>query len=164
MLRCGRPAANAAKKGDDMYYLKNIGIVARCSEMFRDERFSALGLNGRQSVCLLHICRRPGITQDALCKSLFIDKSNVTRQMALLEETGYVTRCPDPSDRRQVCVYPTEKALDTLPAIREGFSQWRAYLNAALSDEELSMLCQIADKLANRAAAYCGRIVTEEEA
>lgn len=147
-----------------MYYLKNVGIIARCSEMFRDERFAALGLNGRQSVCLLHVCRRPGITQDTLSKSLFIDKSNVTRQMSLLEEAGYVTRCPDASDRRQICVYPTEKALEILPEIREGFRAWREYLSASLTEEELAVLCTAADKVAKCAAAYCGRIVTEEEA
>lgn len=147
-----------------MYYLKNIGIVARCSEMFRDERFRTLGLNGRQSVCLLHVCRRPGITQDALSKSLFIDKSNVTRQMALLEDAGYVSRTPDEADRRQICVYPTEKAQAVLPEIREGFRVWREHLNAALTEEELAALCGIADKLAKQAALFCGRIVTEEEA
>lgn len=146
-----------------MYYLKNIGIIARCSELFRDERFRPLGLNGRQSVCLLHVCKRPGITQDTLTKTLMIDKSNVTRLMTLLEEDGYVTRHPDENDRRQVCVYPTDKALSVLSEIREGFRAWREYLAEALSEEELAALCTAAEKLAHHAAAYCGRIVTEEE-
>ena len=141
-----------------MYYLKNIGIIARCSDMFRDERFAPLGLNGRQSVCLLHVCRRPGITQDALSKNLFLDKSNVTRQMALLEEAGYVERRPDENDRRQICVFPTARAEAILPEIRDGFRAWREYLGAALTDEELASLCAIADKVAKQAAAYCGRM------
>lgn len=145
-----------------MYYLKNIGIISRCSEMFRDDYFRKTGLNGRQCVCLLHICRQPGITQDMLSKSLFIDKSNVTRQMSLLEENGFVTRVPDEKDRRQIRVFPTEKAQEALPGIQEGFRVWREYLGEALTEEELLVLCRAADKLAKRAASFCGRIVTEE--
>lgn len=146
-----------------MYYLKNMGIIARCSEMFRDDYFQNAGLNGRQCVCLLHICREPGITQDMLSKTLFIDKSNVTRQMAMLEDSGFITRAPDEKDRRQIRVFPTEKAQAMLPEIREGFRVWREYLGEALTEEELEILCRACDKLAKKAAAACGRIVTEEQ-
>ena len=71
-----------------MRYLKNNGILARCTDMYRDERFRPLGLNSRQSVLLLQVCRNSGVKQDALSKAIFIDKSNVTRQMAALEEYG----------------------------------------------------------------------------
>ena len=142
-----------------MYYLKNNGILTRCTDMYRDERFRALGLNSRQSVLLLQVCRDPGITQDALSKAIFIDKSNITRQMALLEGAGFVIRCPDEDDRRQVRVFPTERALSLLPEIREGFRAWRAYLQEGLSEEELALFCQVMDKIARRAAAWCGRIV-----
>ena len=146
------------------YYLKNNGILTRCTDTYRDERFRSLGLNSRQSVLLLQVCRKPGITQDALSKAILIDKSNITRQMALLEEAGFVTRCPDEEDRRQVRVFPTDRALALLPEIREGFRAWREYLQEGLTDEELSLFCHIMDRMTRRAAAYCGRIVTEEEA
>ena len=146
------------------YYLKNNGILARCTDMYRDERFRPLGLNSRQSVLLLQVCKHPGITQDALSKAILIDKSNITRQMVLLEEAGLVTRCPDEKDRRQVRVFPTDQALSLLPEIREGFRAWREYLNEGLTDEELSLFCDMMDRIARRAAAWCGRIVTEEEA
>ena len=145
-----------------MYYLKNNGILARCTDMYRDERFRPLGLNSRQSVLLLQVCRNPGITQDALSKAILIDKSNITRQMALLEEAGFVTRCPDEGDRRQIRVFPTDRAMALLPEIREGFRAWRAYLQEGLTDEELSAFCNVMDRIARRAAAYCGRIVTSE--
>lgn len=152
-----------ARAGGSMLYLKNIGIIARCSEMYRDERFAGIGINGRQSLCLLHVCRQPGITQDSLGKSLFIDKSNVTRQMSALEEAGYVKRRPDEEDRRQIHVYPTEKALAELPEIRNGFKEWREYLGEDLTEKELEFFCKTAEMIAKRAASYCGRIVTEEE-
>ena len=145
------------------YYLKNNGILTRCTDMYRDERFRPLGLNSRQSVLLLQVCKNPGVTQDALSKAIMIDKSNITRQMALLEEAGFVSRRPDEEDRRQVRVFPTDRALALLPEIREGFRAWRAYLQEGLTDEELALFCDVMDTLTRRAATWCGRIVTEEE-
>ena len=146
------------------FYLKNNGILTRCTDMYRDERFRELGLNSRQSVLLLQVCRNPGVTQDALSKAILIDKSNITRQMGVLEEAGLVQRCPDEGDRRQVRVFPTDRALALLPEIRAGFRAWRAYLEEGISDEELAVFADVMDRIARRAAAWCGRIVTEEEA
>ena len=146
-----------------MRYLKNNGILARCTDMYRDERFRPLGLNSRQSVLLLQVCRNSGVKQDALSKAIFIDKSNVTRQMAALEEAGLVTRCPDEEDRRQVRVFPTEKALALLPEIRAGFREWREYLQEGLTEEELELFCGVMDKVTRRAAAWCGRMLTQGE-
>ena len=145
------------------FFLKNNGILTRCTDMYRDERFRHLGLSSRQSVLLLNVCRSPGITQDALSKAILIDKSNITRQIALLEEAGLVTRRPDESDRRQIQVFPTESALSLLPEIREGFRAWREYLSEGLTVDELDLFCSVMDRIARKAAACCGRIVTEEE-
>ena len=146
-----------------MRFLKNIGIISRCTDMYRDDRFKELGINSRQAVYLQHICREPGITQDALGKNICVNKSNVTRQILLLEENGYVKRCPDESDRRQICVFPTDKAKELLPQIRKGFADWRQYLSEGLTEQEGEILCSVLAKIASKAADYCGRIVTEDE-
>ena len=91
-----------------------------------------------------------------------MNKSNVTRQIALLEENGYVKRCTDTSDRRQICVFPTEKAYEVFPQIREGFREWREYLSEDLTEEEGRILVEALGKIAQKAADYCGRIVTED--
>lgn len=145
-------------------FLKNNGILARCSDMYRDEQLRPLGLNSRQSVLLLQICNAPGITQDALSKAICVNKSNITRQMALLEEAGLVIREPHEADQRQIRVFPTERALQLLPEIRRVFRVWRNYLEEELTEEELAVFCDIMQRVTQRAAARCGRIVMEEEA
>ena len=117
-----------------MRYLKNNGILARCTDMYRDERFRPLGLNSRQSVLLLQVCRNSGVKQDALSKAIW-----------------------------QVRVFPTEKALALLPEIRAGFREWREYLQEGLTEEELELFCGVMDKVTRRAAAWCGRMVTQGE-
>ena len=144
------------------YYLKNNGILTRCTDMYRDDRFRPLGLNSRQSVLLLQVCKHPGVTQDALSKAILIDKSNITRQMALLEEAGFVFRRPDGEDRRQIRVFPTDAALALLPEIRAGFREWRAYLQEGLTEEELTLFSNVMDRITRRAVAWCGRNMPSE--
>lgn len=50
-----------------------------------------------------------------------------------------------------------------LPEIRSGFRAWREYLGEGISDEELAVFTDVMDRIARRAAAWCGRIVMEEE-
>ena len=61
-----------------MRYLKNNGILARCTDMYRDERFRPLGLNSRQSVLLLQVCRNPGVKQDDLSKAILFSSTRAT--------------------------------------------------------------------------------------
>ena len=45
-----------------------------------------------------------------MARELNVNKSSVTRQLAILEEKGYVERRGDPKDKRSLLIYPTEKA------------------------------------------------------
>ena len=60
-------------------------------------------------------------------------------------------------------MFPTEKALALLPEIRAGFREWREYLQEGLTEEELELFCGVMDKVTRRAAAWCGRMVTQGE-
>ena len=49
---------------------------------------------------MMRICRQPGWTQEELARDLNVHKSSVTRTLAALENGGWITRAPDPEDRR----------------------------------------------------------------
>ena len=75
----------------------------------------------------------------------------MTRQLAMLEENGFITRCRSDSDRRLMQVYPTEKMKQALPVVRECFHSWRDSLTEGLSEEEISTLERLLTRLAERA-------------
>ena len=100
------------------------------------------------------VCRRPGISQDAISRRLFINKSNVTRSLAYLEGHGFVTRERDSEDRRQTLVYPTEKALEILPKVREIIRGWNSYITEGFTEEEMEMYMAMTERIAARAADY----------
>lgn len=69
-----------------------IMTIARCSNQFRSERLRDTGLCGQHCAYILRVCREPGTTQDAIAREIYVNKSNVTRQLAVLPEVRAVLR------------------------------------------------------------------------
>ena len=134
--------------------MHNITDISRCAAQFRQEELAPLGLKACHASYLSTVCRFPGITQDQLSKKIFINKSNVARQLAILEEDGFVERKPSPDDKRAIQVYPTQKALDVLPKIREIFQTWESLVAQDLTEEERETLVRMLGKMKDRAAAW----------
>ncbi len=133
------------------YLMKNISTIARCATLYRDAQLSEIGLNGYQAPYIPEICAAPGITQEQIAQRLHVNRSSVTRQLALLEENGFITRRRSADDKRAVEVYPTEKMQQALPVVRDTFLRWRLALTEGLTEQELELLETLLEKLACRA-------------
>lgn len=131
--------------------MKSIGTISRCATLYRDEFLADTGLNGYQAPYVPEICAAPGITQDQLAQRLHVNRSSVTRQLALLEEGGFIQRRRSEADRRAIEVYPTEKMQAALPVVRGTFRRWREALTADLTQAELDTLEELLERLADRA-------------
>lgn len=127
--------------------------LIRCMNRYRAERLAPLDLKSCHAGYLLEICACPGITQEQLSRRIYANKSNVARQLAALEEAGYVLRQPGESDRRVMRVYPTEKALAALPRIQAVMDGWESAVAAGLSEEERQRLTALLEEMTRRAAA-----------
>ena len=134
--------------------MRYINIVSRCAAIWRTDKLEGTELGDQHYSYILVVCRRPGISQDAIARRLFLNKSNVTRSLTYLEEHGFVTRERDPEDRRQTLVYPTEKALDVLPRVREIIKGWNSYITEDFTEEEMEMYLAMTRRIAERAAEY----------
>ncbi len=130
--------------------------------MFRSEKLKDTELSGCHTPYILAICRHPGISQDRLARHICINRSNVTRHLAYLEEHGFVERRQSETDRRVLLVYPTEKAEAILPTVFDVVHEWNDYITAGFSEDELDQLCGMMDRIAERARDY-DRIVRETE-
>lgn len=134
--------------------MHNLTDIARCAAQYRSEQFAPLGLKSCHASYLSVICRCPGITQDQLARRIFINKSNVARQLAILEEEGFVERRPSPGDKRATLVYPTQKSLDILPQINQILRCWEDYLAQDLTEEERALAVTVLEKMKTRAAQW----------
>ena len=134
--------------------IRDITEIARCGAQYRTEALAPLGLKACHASYLLEICAHPGISQDQLAARICVNKSNVARQAAILEEDGFITRSPSPCDKRIMQMYPTDKTLALLPEISPILHRWEDYLTADVSEEEKAVLARVLDRMKNKAAAW----------
>ena len=128
--------------------------ISRCGVQYRSDNLAQFGLKSIHASYLTEICANPGISQDRLAKLIFINKSNVARQVAVLEEDGFVRRVPSAADKRVMELYPTEKTLEILPQINQMLLCWENCITHDLSEEEKELLTALLVKMSSRAARY----------
>ncbi len=133
--------------------LHSLTDIARCAAQYRTDKLAPLGLKGCHASYLLQIAAAPGISQDQLAGRIFINKSNVARQLAILEEEGFVLRRASEEDKRVTCLYPSEKTLAVLPEIRAALGTWEALVTVDLSAQERDLLIALLHRVKLRAEA-----------
>ena len=130
-----------------MQITKDIAAVSRYLRRQRNRYMAPLGLKGLHARMLLDILDNPGISQDGLAQKAGFDKSNIARQVAVLEEAGYISRSPAPTDKRVLQLMPTDKTLALQAELLAAMEQWEEKLVADLSGEEKQVLTGLLDKL-----------------
>ena len=132
---------------------RQITIISRCQSLFRASQLRENEICAYSNY-ILPICHTPGLSQEQIARRVYLDKYNVTRHLAKLEQMGYVERKPSPSDKRITLVFPTEKMLALLPQMKTIINEWDRYLFDGLSEEELEQFEATLLKITNRAKAY----------
>lgn len=134
--------------------IRDITEIARCGSQFRTEALAPMGLKACHASYLVEICAHPGISQDQLAARICINKSNIARQAAFLEEEGFILRTSSPSDKRIMALYPTQKTLDLMPRISPILRQWEACLTTDLTEDEITVLESLLSKMRENASGW----------
>lgn len=139
------------KGGADMpVFMKSLNVISRCQSIYRAKKLEA-DIGHCHPSLILAICRAPGRSQDELAKDICLNKSNVTRALAQLENLGYVERTANPSDKRQTLVEPTEKLLSVLPKVRKVTAEWNNIISSGISEEEMAVFHSVITRMENNA-------------
>lgn len=128
--------------------------IARCGAQYRADHLAPLGLKGCHASYLQEICSDPGISQDTLAQRICINKSNVARQVAILEEDGFVERRPSQADKRVMELYPTEKTLALMPQITAVTTRWEQCITQELTEEEIGLITRLLSGMKDKAARW----------
>lgn len=128
--------------------------ISRCGVQYRSDNLAPLGLKSIHASYLTEICANPGISQDRLARLICINKSNVARQVAVLEDDGFVRRVPSAADKRVMELYPTEKTLELLPKITDMLTCWENCITHDLTEEEKELITSLLSKMSKRASSY----------
>lgn len=114
--------------------------ISRFGRVYREEKLAPLGLTPRHGLYLREIGAAPGISQEQLAGRISINKSNVARQVAAMEEEGYIERRSCGKDKRVMRLFPTEKTLALLPSINHVMDAWEQLLVEGLTEAEQQAL------------------------
>ena len=136
------------------HVLKTMNEITRCGMQYCNDNLEPLGLKSCHASYLREICRSPGISQDTLARRICINKSNIARQIVVLEEGGFVERRSSQEDKRVMELYPTEKTLELLPELRKVLSGWSRYLTQDFTEEEIELLAKMLSSMRERAAQW----------
>lgn len=134
--------------------VRDLTEIARCGAQYRADQLTPLGLKSCHASYLTEICENPGISQDRLARRICINKSNVARQAAVLEEEGFITRTPSGADKRVLELRPCQKAVEVLPQLLEILGCWEDCITCDLTEEEKALATKLLAKMKRRAAAY----------
>ena len=128
----------------------NVNAIDRWLRRRRREYMEPEGLKGIHARLIMAVSRTPGCSQDQLAKRMWFDKSTIARQLALLENLGFVTRTASQTDKRVLCVYPTEKMLAFQPGLRQAMESWEEELLHDLTCAEKEQLNSLLGKLRHK--------------
>ena len=131
--------------------MKMLNNISRSQAQFRRCRITASDLQSGHYAFVFAICATPGCSQEHLAEELCINKSTVARNLAHLEECGYVKREPLSTDKRQFSVYPTKKMLDILPLVEEVSAEWMRLLAEGIDEESLKIFNSVLLLMESRA-------------
>ena len=134
--------------------IRDITEISRCGVQYRSDKLAPLGLKSCHASYLTEICENPGISQDKLARRICINKSNVARQVAVLEEEGFITRVPSEADKRVMELYPTQKTMEMMPQLSETLLCWENCITKDLTDGERALLSELLVKMKARASLY----------
>ena len=134
--------------------IRNVTEIVRCTSQYRTECLAPMGLRACHASYLTEICANPGISQDKLASIICINKSNVARQAAILEEEGFITRTPSTTDKRIMQLFPTQKTLDLLPRISRILTGAEEFLTADLTPEEKVLLGKLVGRMKDKASYW----------
>ena len=134
--------------------IRNITEIVRCTSQYRTEHLAPMGLKACHASYLTEICANPGTSQDKLASIICINKSNVARQAAILEEEGFITRTPSTTDKRIMQLFPTQKTLELLPKISLILVGAESFLTADLTTEEKELLQKLVGRMKDKASFW----------
>lgn len=126
---------------------KEIEAIGRSLRRRKSQYMESLGLKSVHAKLLLDIADNPGISQDTLAKMAGIDKSNIARQVAVLEEKDFVCRKPAPGNRRMLQLHLTSKSRQLLPKLQKASQSWEEDLLQDLSNWEISQLAALLKRI-----------------
>lgn len=135
-----------------------ISDTARVLRKRFDQRAREIGLTRAQWQVLAYLKHNEGINQAGLADLLEIEPITLSRHIDKMEEAGWVTRRPDPDDKRVKLLFLSERAGEVLERMR---AIARSLFEPALEGLSAERIEQLAESLQHIRAGLSARVPAE---
>lgn len=127
--------------------VREIGIIARSLESIANIEFREMELAKGQHLYLVRIAECPGIIQEELSELLSVDRSTVARSVQKLEKNGLIRREVTDENKKNKCLYVTEKGLQLYEVICRENQHSEVRCLDGLTEEEVQSLKLLLSKV-----------------
>lgn len=134
--------------------IQAFGILNRTFLSYTTKSLLDKDLSYSDSIFLVNIGAKEGITQKELSNNLAIDKAAIARSVKSMHKKGFVKTIPSTSDRRAKELYLTESGERLYQLLLQINRLWIDYALDGLSEDEVKTFCRILDKISMRAKEY----------
>jgi DNA-binding MarR family transcriptional regulator len=121
--------------------------LARKIEKMATESWKKVDLSPSHAYLLIAVLEEPGLQPTALSKHLQLQPSTITRLIEKLEDKKLVVRT---TEGKITNVYPTPKAKELQPKMKECMQEFVAKYTGALGKEDSTKLVQTMATIADR--------------
>ena len=109
-------------------------------------------LKGSEITCMhcpyfIALGEHTGVTMADLSRSVHCDKSNTSRILKELAQSGYAEIVEDETDRRVKRIFLTDKGQQYLKIIKDIMEEWNQILFCGISKKERQQVDAIVDKI-----------------
>ena len=119
--------------------------VVRLNRRLRAQRGGTQAATLTQLSALSTLYRHGPMSPGELAVKERVQPPSMTRVISALEETGFVTRTPHPTDGRQIVIAVTEQGSGYVEAEVSARERWLDERLAELTDAERTLLCRAAE-------------------
>lgn len=133
--------------------------MLRSARQIINRELRPLELTSAEGNILLHLLTQgEAMGQEQLVEQLDISKPAVSRALDSLEQKGYVTRQPDPSDKRAHRIHLTSKALEVRETVEQIYNRVFTLAVQDISQDELDAFMNLFRRIADNFASEQARM------
>ncbi len=127
--------------------------MIRSARQIINENLRPLNLSSAEGNILLHLLTQgQEMGQEQLVEQLDISKPAVSRALDSLETKGYVTRQPDPDDKRAHRIRLTDKAREIGPAVEQVYNHVYTLAMQGISQDEFDYFVNLFGRMSENFA------------
>ena len=133
---------------------RSVGVANRIYISYISKELERKELSYSDSIFLINIGDREGITQEEIAKMLAIDKAAVARSVKRMKQMNYVITSQAENDKREKKLHLTKEGVKIYKELLMINQKWIDYVLQDLSNDEKNRLEDRLEKMCIRAKEF----------